>query len=315
MFLKCIIHSDKYGAMNLKSIQNFSAQEINSCINNINTGIEYEYALFYALLPDAEKAEFRQKIVELHPFKERINTIIAQLDFSNIIEELAKRKFKPTHYFLSTQDDSVGPSDIVLGDAQNNYLGLSVKFNNSCQLNVSGKHFLSPENCTELSKEHDTYYHDYISEMTAEHGNITNWFRKRKKSKVTDQLIDTIRDGVIESWTAMDHEQKKSLLTRLLQVDSPIPYVIVTIKPNAAGLTCLLKTDLEYKIDYQKIKLVKHQTSLIRFNHDRAILGDMQVKFNNGILEKGTVANRFQIVAGISLKKGNPISSWNFSLK
>lgn len=54
-----------------------TSKDITSLRNNINTGIEYEYALFYCLLTEDDKSVFQKEILNYHPHNVEIKQIIA----------------------------------------------------------------------------------------------------------------------------------------------------------------------------------------------------------------------------------------------
>lgn len=289
--------------------------ELNSLRQNINTGIEYEYALFYLLTSSAEKELFMKSVILGHNLESKILDLVRQIDVRPINDAFSIASFSPTKFYLVTQDDSIGPADVVASNDIDEYLGLSVKYANSCSLNVSGIHFLDKEGIDALRSQLDHLYDEYVDEMVTIHGHKDNWFRQRKTSSKTDEIIDVIREAVIDKWNSKSADEKKYLMTRLLQADSPIKYFIVTFKNLRGNLVTLVNTDLEYDLNYDFVQLSKHQTSFIRFIHDDIVIGDMQVKFNNGILERGTVRANFRVVDGEFIKRGAPFSSWNFSLK
>ncbi|WP_285269213.1 hypothetical protein [Kaistella rhinocerotis] len=301
--------------MNLKRFSELNQSEIDLLVNNINTGIEYEYALFYLLTTAEEKTLFMNSVINIHPYKDRIKSLITQINIGPILSSFNACSFNPSSYYLVTQDDSVGPSDLIATNKNGDKIGLSVKYANSCQQNISGKHFLGKEDIDNIKPEFHKLCDEYIHEMTRAHGSIENWFRKRKTSTKTDEIIDLIRDAVIEKWSSKSTEEKRLLMTRLLQADSPVKYFIVTFKTRANALSTVVRTDLEYNLNYDAIILKKHQTSIISFEHNGAVLGHLQIKFNNGILEKGTDSNSFCTINGIKLRRGAPFTSWNFSLK
>lgn len=301
--------------MKLKLLKDLNDAEINALASNINTGIEHEYALFFLLSDEDQRFLFNDKIINNHPYRPRILSLIKEIDIAPIQASFKEANFTPVFFYLVTQEDSVGPSDIVALDDHGDYLGLSVKNSNNCQLNVSGKHFLEPEIISSLRNVIDHLYTEYVIEMTDKFKVVNNWFRKRRPSVKTNEIIDVIRDAVIASWSLKTMEEKKILLRKLLHADSPIKYFIVTFNLKRSVIVTTVRTDLEYNLDYTKTSLIKHQSSFIRFLHEDQVIGDMQVKFNNGILERGSEKNNFLTVDGVHLKKGSPFTSWNFSLK
>jgi hypothetical protein len=64
----------------------------------------------------------------------------------------------------------------------------------------------------------------------------------------------------------------------------------------------------------EDVTLTKEATSFIGFRTNGILFAKMQVKFNNGILEKAK-GNSFDFLNdGIRMKKGDPFGSWNFNI-
>lgn len=146
--------------------------------------------------------------------------------------------------------------------------------------------------------------------MTKEFGAVDNWFRKRKPSKVTDEYIDLIRDEVIRNWENV--QNKATLLSTLFHDDSPIKFWVVTY----TGKKYLLRT-IPQTIDMRRagdVTIGKYQTSYVAFYLDGTMVGHMQVKFNNGFIEKCKKAKPDFVWQDIRMAYGQPFSSWNFSV-
>ena len=108
--------------MELKKIQEFSVDELDSLAANINPGIEYEYAIYYTLLNHESQQYFRVHVLDNHPDKYNIDNIINNID----TYPLDKSNFKEV--FIVTQNDNVGPSDIIVKDTNDVLIGFSVKY-------------------------------------------------------------------------------------------------------------------------------------------------------------------------------------------
>ena len=288
---------------------------INEIILNQNTGVEYEIALFYSLLcNDVE----RQKVLDAISKRgdsDKIRSILSYTDKSIILESLNKSGLKLIDVSFETQNDEVGPSDIVMYVVDNSNkkksIGLSVKFANTCTLNVTGRNFISEQQISKLKSMLPKYTEMYISEMTSLYGSVDNWFRQRKPSKITDAFIDLIRDAVIENWKNISN--KGLLLSALFHSNSPIDFWVVTYSNNGYTLKTTPQT-----IDVARaneVTVSKFQTSYIAFYLDDRMVGHMQVKFNNGFVEKCKKKKPDVICQGVQMSFGQPFSSWNFSVE
>lgn len=289
---------------------------LNEIENNINTGVEYEIALFAKLL-EFKNIEFEQicNSINRRYDSSKIKQIMRYTNISQIMNSLKIRDYQLIDVSFETQNDSVGPSDIVLivKDKNGNKisLGLSVKYNNTCTLNVTGKNFISDKQINHLKVLLPEYTKKYIEEMTIKYGDVNNWFRMRKPSSTTDEYIDLIRDAVIENWPNVVNKTK--LLSALFHNDSPIEFWVVTYTNNGYDLKTTPHT-----IDMKRapeVKVRKYQTSFVAFYLDDRKIGHMQVKFNNGFVEKCKKMNPDIVCQGVEMSYGKPFSSWNFSVE
>lgn len=280
---------------------------------NVNTGVEYEIALFYALLSENSKEKNSVlKAIRSRKDKNKIMDIIEFTSISPILKELKKRKLLLEDVSFETQNDNVGPSDIVMylkndkGEQVN--IGISVKYSNTCTLNVTGKNFITEKQIEKLQDELPSYTKLYIKEMAKLYGDVENWFRMRKPSKVTDKYIDLIRDEVIKNWPKVT--KKTTLLKALFHKDSPIEFWVVTYKKN--GFTLKTKPQTIKMNRAKDIEVRKYQTSYVGFYLDGKMVGHMQVKFNNGFLERCKKSTPDIVYQGVEMSFGHPFSSWNF---
>jgi hypothetical protein len=283
---------------------------INSILQNINTGVEYELALFYVLMKPRHQEYFLPQILHRHPYGQRaieISKSIVQKDVSELTLNL-------NDLCLTTQDDTVGPSDIVLIYSDKR-IGLSVKYNNTCNVNISGSYFLTKANIQHLSQIQKERTGSYIEEMTRTYGEVENWFRKRKRSKVVDQFIDLVRDQVISNWMTATLEQKSIIVNMFFQLQSPIKYYIVKIGTIKNGkLPIEIQKNIPTGPVLDQIKVVKHSTSYLDFRTNDISLGLLQVKFNNGFLEKCKGKSHDFLLGNQKANYGSPFTSWNFSI-
>lgn len=300
--------------MELISMDSISQKEIEYLRNNNNTGIEFEYALFYLLIPENEQKFFISEVVCYHQCKERILEIISSTDVKNLIFILQSQSWSKFNVNLATQVDDIGPADIILQNTSVQNLGLSVKYQNNCTLNVSSKYFLNEESLIELKNELHNSCKRYISEMISNYGKTDNWFRKRKTSEETNIYIDKIRDCVITDWNKKTASNKKDLLSKLVHADSPISFWVVKFVNTKEGFKLEINTNPIKYLDPNSVELTKEATSLIGFKSNNVIFAKMQVKFNNGILEKSKGKKCDFSLDGFSMKIGDPFGSWNFSI-
>lgn len=281
--------------------------------NNINTGVEYEIALFYQLAPASEQSRI-MVAVNKRADKSKVKELIKETSTTQIVAELSNRGLKLVDVSFETQNDEVGPSDIVmmvLDGSVTKRIGLSVKYANTCTLNVTGRRFITDKQIADLRRQLPRYTKMYVNEMTKEYGSVTNWFRKRKPSKTTDEFIDLIRDAVIDNWSQV--EDKTTLLSALFHANSPIEFWVVTYTNNGYNLKTVPQT-----IEMRRAKDVvvgKYQTSYVAFYLDGAMVGHMQVKFNNGFVEKCKKQTPDLVCEGVEMSYGQPFSSWNFSVE
>lgn len=278
---------------------------LNEITSNINTGVEYEIALFYRLLEN-KPAEQKQVMSAIQSRYDavKVKSIITYTDTNIILSSLKSHGLEYLDAAFETQNDEVGPADIVLITKDNSSkqvkIGLSVKYANTCTLNVTGRNFITDAQISELRAKLPKYTQDYISEMTAIYGDVSKWFRMRKPSRVTDAYIDLIRDAVISNWKNV--QNKTSLLSALFHSDSPIEFWVVTY--TNTGYT--LKTKPQ-TIDMRRagdVTVGKYQTSYVAFYLDGVMVGHMQVKFNNGFVEKCKKINPDVICQGVKMAYG-----------
>lgn len=300
--------------MELISMASISQKEINYLRNNTNTGIEFEYALFYLLNESNARSIFKGEVVAFHPFKERIDSIVSSANIDNLKKFLNDTSWDNFEVYLATQVDDIGPADIVLKNKTGQQLGLSIKYQNNCTLNVSSKYFISEQSTKELKNQLEISCQNYILEMNSKFGRSIEWFRKRKKSVENEMFIDKVRDKVINDWTKKTNNEKKNLLEKLVHADSPINFWVIKFSDKKEGFNLGVNQSPIKKFIPEDVTLTKEATSFIGFRTNGILFAKMQVKFNNGILEKAK-GNSFDFLNdGIRMKKGDPFGSWNFNI-
>lgn len=290
---------------------------------NVNTGVEYEIALFYKLLTKDEEKRLVLEAIQARNDASTVLSIYRKTDTSGILFELRQRQLSLQDVSFETQNDEVGPSDVVmyvedeLGKQQQ--IGLSVKYSNTCTLNVSGMYFITKQQRQVLERQLVEYTRLYIDEMTRTFGGVQKWFRMRKPSRTTDQYIDLIRDAVIQNWQNVPDKQR--LFDFLFHADSPIEYWVYEYKTNNRYKLNCSPMKVGHR-DVPCIEIRKYQTSYVAFYLFGERIAHMQVKFNNGFLEsvynsKGVrkIANSDFTHDGVEMVYGKPFGSWNFSIE
>ncbi|MDA9817301.1 hypothetical protein N9C19_00860, partial [bacterium] len=287
----------------LKTISEMSADEREGLSLNENTGLRYEYAVYYHLINEDEKKLFKS-VIERHKDSVIINKIIESIDDSEL------DKLQASEIYLATQNDAVGPSDIVLKTKNGSYKGISVKYNNNNIFNPSPSHFISDERIDMLDDRLKHYCEKYIDDMNVKFGPVSNWFRKGKRSEITNKFIDELRDAVIKEWDTKTKKYKRSILREFLHSDSPIKYDVLTL---SKGFKIAYDSPYEIEVGSNTIGLEKQSGQYISFVINGQEVAKMQVKFNNGILEEGTEKKFDFEDEGVKMKMGS-FGSWNFSI-
>ncbi len=289
---------------------------LNEIRANVNTGVEYEIALFYALLDikPNEQAQVMKALTARYDAS-KIKRIINYTSTKSIINALKQRGLILIDATFETQNDKVGPADVVMvvvdSTGGESKIGLSIKFANTCTLNVTGRNFITDTQIAQLRAQLPTYTDKYIQEMTDMYGDVKNWFRMRKPSKITDAYIDLIRDEVIKNWKNVPN--KTSLLSALFHSDSPIEFWVVTYSDKGYSLKTKPQTIDKSRVG--DVTVGKYQTSYVAFYLDGTVVGHMQVKFNNGFVEKCKKTVPDVTHQSIHMSYGQPFSSWNFSVE
>jgi hypothetical protein len=278
--------------------------------NNNNVGVEYEFALYYLLLDAKFRDIFKNITINNHTKKEKILQII-EVQKANIYQQISKPEYSTYKYvYLATQDDTVGPSDIVLYenvDMSGNVLGLSVKYNNNCNVNMSSSYFMTSNAKNELKRFQKEQTYKHIEYLINTKGHPNNWFRKRKSTPYSVTCIDIIRNRIIHNWNNQ-YVNKQIIIDKLYQTDSPIDYEVW--KFTKKKLKVIEKPIFDYNIN--EIYVSKYKKSYIGLYINDNLICKIQVKFNNGILERTNPNNKNAIcINGIYMKMGDAFGSWN----
>jgi len=284
-------------------------------VRNVNPGIEYELALFYKIKAHLGKDEsYIFSLLRSRTDFDRIERIIGYTDISLILNNLNSNNLSMCDCTLETQNDEVGPADVVLlvqnSEGETSCIGISVKYNNTCTLNVTGRRFITDTQIAVLRNELKNMTPEYIKEMNFKYGSIDNWFRKRKPSDVTDNFIDSVRDAVISNWENV--EDKEHLFGDLFQSSAPIPFWVYEYRSRQVRL--ITAPFFVTETDIPNIVPKKYQTSYVGFFLKDRLIAKMQVKFNNGFIERCKKRNPDLVEHGVKISYGQPFSSWNFSV-
>lgn len=289
--------------------------------NNINTGVEYEIALFYKLLKSNPSEQ--TKVMEALNTRfdaRKIKGIISQTNIESIETALKTKGLTLVDVTFETQNDEIGPADIVMhvknNKEQKEKIGLSVKYANSCTLNSTSGRFISSEQRKNIEGLYPTYKSRFIEYMKSNYGNASNWHRKR--CPITSEFIDVLRDAVIENWKVRN--DKKDILSTAFQDNSPIPFWVITYGSYGFSInTSPVCIDLSRS---NEVIASKHAGQYVSFSLDGRVYAKMQVKFNNGLLElnydhKGNRKRETPsvVIDGIEFIDGDPFGSWNFSVE
>lgn len=289
---------------------------------NTNTGVEYEIALFYKLISNNSDEQSQvKKAIRKRLDSDKVEEILSYTNTSKILTALRERGLTLKDASFETQNDEVGPADVVLfaedKAGKTHRIGLSIKFANTCTLNVTGRKFITDEQIKVLKEKYITkYIPEFKVYMKATYGHAENWHRKQHP--ITERMIDEIRDAVILNWPKV--KNKVELMKNLFHDTSPIEFWVV----NYSRTDYTLKTKPS-TIDMSRandVVVKKYQTSYVAFYVDDVRVGRMQVKFNNGFVESNFNHKGLRkkqtcdfVVDGLEFIYGQPFGSWNFSVE
>ena len=115
---------------------------------------------------------------------------------------------------------------------------------------------------------------------------------------------------MITSWENKDLSERKLILNKGFHVNSPLKYYVIEIGRKDYRLS-----DPKPISEIQDIYLEKYKTSYVAFKVDDKILVKLQIKFNNGFIEKTESSNNNKFkIDDIYFKNGDPFGSWNFNI-
>lgn len=309
--------------------------------------VEYEIGMFLCLLTNEDEKEAVRNAASFRHDYARILEIASETNKEAILNILHYAGMTFEDVSFETQNDEVGPADIVIyatnRHREQKKIGVSVKYDNDCICNYTGRDILTEEQITELKGLIPFYASRYLEEMIERFGTFREWChirfctKQRISSPITSEFIDLVRDAVIERWGTMSDEDKDRFLYKVYQTDSPLDYWIYSFQRRGRFILC---TNPPYirRSSYPRVTISKIATQYLGFYLDNQLLGKTQIKFNNGIFERYSskpltraMANNDQasvdailtrfvdegkgiVVEGGPLKYGMPFTSWNFEI-
>lgn len=314
--------------------------------------IEYEIGMFLCLLSNQNEVEAVLEAASARDDFDKIQNIVNVTNKEAILNILSYAGMRFDDVSFETQNDDVGPADIVIYSTNRHHeqkrIGVSVKYDNDCIYNYTGRELLTEEQITRLQSLIPVYANLYLEEMIGRFGSFEEWYQARidrtnprrnllRDSDSTNQFIDLVRDEVLNHWALMSQEEKDTFLYNVYRTDSPLDYWIYSFQKRDKFILC---TNPPYirRSSYPRVTIRKIASQSIGFYLDNQLLGKTQVKFNDGILEKYqtvTLTNAMQtndearvddilhrfvergiglVRNGIPLKFGKPFTSWNFTI-
>ena len=294
---------------------------LNEIETNTNPGVEYEIALFAKLIA-CDSSDYKNVMDSIHKRHDcsKVLQIMSMTNIKILTNQLVKLGFLLKDATFETQNDEVGPADIVL-TAIDKYnlelkLGLSVKYANRNAHNPTAKKFITAQQINVLQEQFDNVYIPaFLKEMKEKYGHVSNW--KRKRAEAADQFYDLLRDAVIENWPNIS--DKTSLLAKMFHANSPIPFWVINYSNQGYTVETIPETVDERRVN--DIKVEKYRDCFVAFKLDGRIIGKVQVKCNNGFIEdqfnhagKAKKKKPDFIIDGAPKIKGKPFGSWDFTL-
>ena len=317
----------------------YKRHSIAKLISNKNPGIEHEIAAAFHLMGERQKEEegFCSNVVMKHPESTRIIDSIENLkkhseevDWPDIFSKFRNEE----SYYVSlaaSQDDDLGPADLLICCFDEIQFGVSVKFENKNSWNPSGrKHFIDQTDKEEFEQLYEQKYLQlYLSYMEETYGECehnkdspkhrTNWCRI-KNNPITDEYIDPIRDRVITRWNEKNQQEKIDIFNVAYHVDTPINYFILFLykqikKEKKRPKISLPRLGLK---NIDDIQIEKHKATGVRFYINGELTDNLQVKANNGFIERDGTQNKLTnsfTVNGIKWGEGDFYGSWDWTWK
>jgi len=223
---------------------------------------------------------------------------------------------EPIKIINATQNDNT-VADIVLVYPKEQR-GISVKFDTNVSRNVTCLKFISKEERANLKEELKKFIPVYIEEMNTKYGDWENWFRQRKTSKSVNEFIEKIAKLCVNAWEQKSSAERKDVLDFLLDENFKTPYWILHINSKGKIQRSL---PLRPKLDITKVFLKYREGSQYLdfwYEGDVTAWAKMQIKFNNGVLEKPKGKKSDGMLTSNSAEQkyvtGKPFGSWNFEL-
>lgn len=296
---------------------------------NRNTGIEYELAAGLALIRglsiQGPKARALAGQIPAFEKAERVAEVAARLEEAELASVLQSRLHlqSVSDLDLISQDDST-PGDLLLftPDRYPHEVSVSVKYGTGVSRNPTGRLFVSAAFIEEKERElGEAAVPAFIAEMTGAYGPAPNWFRKRKTSETAARFVESIAGEVCGEWSGLQPFWRRYIMRSCLQYESAKPYVTLLIRRGGAQFDLPDHSRSERSLmDVDHLEIVPSPTSRhdVIFVHRRhGPAGKMQIKFNNGFLErarKGRHGGEIDLGHAILARPGKPFSSWNFEL-
>jgi hypothetical protein len=286
----------------------------NDLIKNVNTGVEYEYGVACALMSQEQYRSFQEEVLRHHPLEQKIKQV-----YKLVLPHFSDMRGTNRYISLAgTQDDSLGPSDVLICQDGQIVCGFSIKFNNRNNWNPSARNFIAETTINRLKELYvDKYLPSFIQDMSTRFGRCeqmqgtkNTWSRKR--SSVTDAFIDLIRDEVIHAWSEKTTADKQRIIGSGFQIYSPIKYYVLNFKNIGEFDLSPPKPAIP---SVEDIAVGKIKSSYVSFGVNGKPLVKLQVKFNNGFLEKSPDRSHATMQVGdCFFRHGDPFNSWNFNL-
>ena len=309
--------------------------------------VEYEIGMFLSFLNNPDEIDSVIRAASTRSDYKKILGIANNVNRESLFNILSYAGLSFIDVSFETQDDSIGPADIVIYTTdrhkEKKKIGVSVKYDNEVICNYTGRDILTDDKIDELKNHIPEFGRRYLEEMIERFGSFEEWrhrrFDTKQKitSKVTNEYIDLVRDAVIERWGMMSQEEKELFLYKVYRTDSLLDYWIYSFQKKGKFILCTNPPYLR-KDEYSRVSVSKIAGQYIGFYIGNHLIGKTQIKFNNGIFESYSskpykdaidsgnieLANQIVeqfvaqgkgvIIEGVPLKFGMPFSSWNFEI-
>ena len=313
-----------------------SSQDYTGLAQNNNPGVEFEYAIAYRLMTGEQRSEFRGIVIAEHAKKNQILSIIdvlardaahVECDSVAALERFVKIPASNRLVSCPTQEDGIGPSDVVVFDQSGivgkyEKVGFSIKKMNSNIKNPGPKHFLSRSTlCSYKDRLRTEVVESHVAEATSRYGPLElmpdgyySWhrrggdFRRMKHGDAAAGLVKTsammdfirdLRDEVIRSWEGKSGEDKRTIFEQLFSLQSPILCTFEVMTYDDGSIAEISRKRFSERLCGDSITASAHGDYVV-FECHGAVL-QLQVKFNNGILERCKNGGRSIEINGIPM--------------